>query len=60
MFKYIKYLSVVTLLFLTTVSVAKAEESTTKASELVPGLDFIISADNMYSVESTNFKTEFF
>jgi hypothetical protein len=59
MFKYIKYLSVVTLLFLTTVSVAKAEESTTKASELVPGLDFIISADNMYSVESANFKTEF-
>lgn len=59
MFKYIKYLSVATLLFLTTVTVAKAEESTTKAAELIPGLDFIISADNMYSIESENFKTEF-
>jgi hypothetical protein len=57
MFKYIKYLSVAALLFLTVVSTAKATE--TKSPELFPGLDFIISADNTYAVEAENFTTEF-
>jgi hypothetical protein len=48
----LKYL-LTTLFFLSTISVANAEES------LLPSVDFIVSADNTYAIDSENFTTEF-